>query len=981
MSTVRLRKAFIFFLVIFGCSKEDSPVDNTPNQITYELSVSSSDGGSVDISGGTYNQNSEVTITATPAPGYAFSGWSGNATGSTNPLTVTMTGDKTITANFNRITFGLNVGVVGQGTVSKELISSSKTDEYNQGSVVRLNASSEAPWLFIDWSGASTATTNQIDLTIDSSKSVTATFEERISQVLNPDNIFNGVGKWKIRRPPSSNKSQNCQVLEIIFRNNNSFTIITSAATITGQFTVDSNTTISLSQQNSAIGQITNLILTNSFISFTLNLSSVCDETLDGDRDDNYNEETDSNRVTYIPDNNFEQALIDFGYDDIIDNYVLTRNIENVTGQLSLHQRDIVDITGIDGFKSIEEVYLVENRISSLIIPHMENLQRVIASNNEIIEVDLSQNPQLTSLVLSRNNSLEEIDLSTLINLTNFSCSSCNLNSLDISNNELLEILDVGVLGYLGCPEDEQSGFCTNHIPTIDFSNNNRLQKVNLEGNKQIENIDVSNLLSLESLQIQNVSSIRALDISNNPNLTSLNIGGTSIENIDLSNQPRLLRFNGTRSLLRNLDISNNLEIGSFVITQAPNFDCIKVAPFHLENQFYNGTINGSNTYDGGYEILIWYDDDVLVGLTGCAEMSLDSNGITVLCPDAEPGNLGILNGKTYEVVDNQTLYEKVHNGEDLTCICTSMVTTLAGLFFNNQTFNQNISSWDVSAVNDMSMMFSGASSFNQSLGAWDVSNVSNMQSLFYNATEFNQPIGSWDVSNVTNMRYMFQSFPASGEKNKFNQDISSWDVSNVVLFEGMFYNSNFNQSIGQWDVSKATSLRAMFEYTSFNQDISEWDTSNVTDMSYMFNEASDFNQILNSWNTSSVTNMRLMFRDANSFNQELSSWNTSNVTNMSFMFSGARNFNSNIINWDTSRVTNMDAMFQVAEEFNQDISNWNVSSAISMNFMFYGASNFSQDLSNWCVQNILEEPTSFIGVNSSLDQNSYPLWGTCPGD
>ena len=86
------------------------------------------------------------------------------------------------------------------------------------------------------------------------------------------------------------------------------------------------------------------------------------------------------------------------------------------------------------------EVYLVENRISSLIIPHMENLQRIIASNNEIIEVDLSQNPQLTSLVLSRNNSLEEIDLSTLINLTNFSCSSCNLNSLDISNNELLEI-------------------------------------------------------------------------------------------------------------------------------------------------------------------------------------------------------------------------------------------------------------------------------------------------------------------------------------------------------------------------------------------------------------------------------------------------------------------------------------------------------------------------------------------------------------
>ena len=69
---MRNNVTLLFLLFLLGCSKDDSPVDNTPNQITYELSVSSSDGGSVDISGGTYNQNSEVTITATPAPGYAF---------------------------------------------------------------------------------------------------------------------------------------------------------------------------------------------------------------------------------------------------------------------------------------------------------------------------------------------------------------------------------------------------------------------------------------------------------------------------------------------------------------------------------------------------------------------------------------------------------------------------------------------------------------------------------------------------------------------------------------------------------------------------------------------------------------------------------------------------------------------------------------------------------------------------------------------
>lgn len=235
----------------------------------------------------------------------------------------------------------------------------------------------------------------------------------------------------------------------------------------------------------------------------------------------------------------------------------------------------------------------------------------------------------MTTLGLDRNNSLEEIDLSALVKLTTFSCSSCNLNSLDISNNELLENLDVGVLAYLGCPEDNEYGYCTNHIPSIDFSNNNRLQRVNLNGNKQIENIDVYNLQLLEELSIQNAALISSLDISNNINLTSLNIGGTLIEDIGLSNQPRLLRFNGTRSLLRSLDISHNLEIGSFIISQAPNLDCIKVAPFHLNNQLYNETINGSTTYDGGYEISVSYDDDVQVGLS-CSPFCTSSDSTEV---------------------------------------------------------------------------------------------------------------------------------------------------------------------------------------------------------------------------------------------------------------------------------------------------------------------------------------------------------------
>jgi uncharacterized repeat protein (TIGR02543 family) len=49
----------------------------------------------------TYNYGAQVTLTATPNTGFTFTGWSGDATGITNPLQVTMYSDKSITANFS----------------------------------------------------------------------------------------------------------------------------------------------------------------------------------------------------------------------------------------------------------------------------------------------------------------------------------------------------------------------------------------------------------------------------------------------------------------------------------------------------------------------------------------------------------------------------------------------------------------------------------------------------------------------------------------------------------------------------------------------------------------------------------------------------------------------------------------------------------------------------------------------------------------
>lgn len=51
--------------------------------------------------GGPYTYATEVTVTATGTPEFAFTGWSGDASGDTNPLVITLLADQTITANFS----------------------------------------------------------------------------------------------------------------------------------------------------------------------------------------------------------------------------------------------------------------------------------------------------------------------------------------------------------------------------------------------------------------------------------------------------------------------------------------------------------------------------------------------------------------------------------------------------------------------------------------------------------------------------------------------------------------------------------------------------------------------------------------------------------------------------------------------------------------------------------------------------------------
>jgi len=74
-----------------------------PDPVYFTLTMIASAGGTVSPSSGNYLEGSNVTITATPNLGYEFTGWSGGTTGTTNPKTITINSDTSITANFQEI--------------------------------------------------------------------------------------------------------------------------------------------------------------------------------------------------------------------------------------------------------------------------------------------------------------------------------------------------------------------------------------------------------------------------------------------------------------------------------------------------------------------------------------------------------------------------------------------------------------------------------------------------------------------------------------------------------------------------------------------------------------------------------------------------------------------------------------------------------------------------------------------------------------
>ena len=194
MSFIKNFKLFLCMLLLITCSKESdvssdayasSASQNTytpPNTTTtttvtqFTLAVTATNGGGVSSTGGTYDNGTSVSITATPNEGYEFVGWNGTDM-SSSTITITLTANTTIEALFSQVSttttviqFTLAVSASNGGTVSTE------GGDFEEGTEVTITATANTGYRFTGWEG-SDSTSESLTVTLNSDQTYQALFE------------------------------------------------------------------------------------------------------------------------------------------------------------------------------------------------------------------------------------------------------------------------------------------------------------------------------------------------------------------------------------------------------------------------------------------------------------------------------------------------------------------------------------------------------------------------------------------------------------------------------------------------------------------------------------------------------------------------------------------------------------------------------------------------------------------------------------
>ena len=198
---------------------------------------------------------------------------------------------------------------------------------------------------------------------------------------------------------------------------------------------------------------------------------------------------------TYIPDDNFEQALINLGYDDVLDDSVNTNTVAFIE-TLNISFMGIEDLTGIEDFLSLYYLDCFSNKMSHFDFSQNINLRWINCSagggsDYPLLSVNVSGCYDLEILYcvgypIPTPEMMESLDLSTNTALRELYCGLNRLSSLDLSNNGSLEVVN--------CVGNDLS--CVN----LRNANNFNISYLNLINNPNLYCVEVDDADYSESL-------------------------------------------------------------------------------------------------------------------------------------------------------------------------------------------------------------------------------------------------------------------------------------------------------------------------------------------------------------------------------------------------------------------------------------------------------------------------------------------------
>ncbi|BBF44036.1 hypothetical protein lbkm_2724 [Lachnospiraceae bacterium KM106-2] len=282
---------------------------------------------------------------------------------------------------------------------------------------------------------------------------------------------------------------------------------------------------------------------------------------------------------TNFPDSIFRDIIKGYDSDN---NDILSRDEIEQVQTLDIENKGITRLDGINYLTSLYELNCSGNKLTSLDVTKLSELEILKCGKNELTTLNVSGLSRLTNL-LCENNNLNKIDLTGVTRLTKLECNNNEITSLDVSKLTRLDTL-----------------VCSNNmISKLDLSNSKSISML-FCGSNQISELDISKLTGLKFFDCSN-NQIEEINVANNVDLTTMTVSNNKLISLDVSNQSSKLSLECNKNS-RQVYVNPSNE----VIIKLPADFGSKVS--ELKGASYNASENKLTTYDGVTEITYQYN-------------------------------------------------------------------------------------------------------------------------------------------------------------------------------------------------------------------------------------------------------------------------------------------------------------------------------------------------------------------------------------